>query len=248
MSKKSPYLKSDREFKLRMGAFAGILCAVLFIILSTINMYIYPGSFHVAYNVFPYPQYSFIYNNLSDMGMLYTFMDELNLLSALMFAVTLTITGTGFLIYVRHFPLIFDPSSTSYKTARKGSIIGIISSAAFIAIGWTPWDVLVIPHMIFVAIGFLFSIVFNIFFAIAILRDKLYPNGFGYSLFFYVLVIMGYLLAMILGPPYGSLAGRVMESLGQKIVIYAQMALLILNSIGLLYVLNRKRGSKDFVF
>jgi hypothetical protein len=204
-------------------------------------MYIYPGGFHVKYAIFPYPQYSFIYNNLSDMGMLYTFTGEPNYLSAILFTFTLTITGTGFLIYVRYFPRIFDPSTKSYKNAHVGSILGIISSASFIAIGWTPWDILVIPHMIFVFIGFVLSIVFNVYFAVAILRDKEYPIFFAFSLIFYTLVIIGYLVAIIFGPEYGTLAGRVVESLGQKIVVFTQMVVLIINASGHLFVLGKQK-------
>lgn len=226
--------------KIRTAAVIGILTAVLFVILSIINMYIYPGGFHIKYAVFPYPQYSFIYNNLSDMGMLYTFTGEPNFLSAVFFTFTLTITGAGFIIYVRYFPRIFDPNNKSYKNARTGSILGVISSAAFIAIGWTPWDILVIPHMIFVFIGFVLSIVFNLFFAVAILRDKKYPNFFSFSFILYALIIIGYLLAMIFGPDYGTLAGKVVESLGQKIVVYAQMLILIINATGYLFVLRKQ--------
>ena len=241
MSDKIPQIVMNQGKKLRYAAIVGIVTAFLFVILSTINMYIYPGSFHIAYNVFPYPHYSFIYNNLSDMGMLHTFTGESNYLSAALFAFTLTLTGTGFLIYVRYFPRLFDPNSKSYKNARVGSILGIISSAAFIAIGWTPWNILVIPHMIFVFIGFVFSVIFNIFFAVAILRDKSYPNLFGMSLVFYALVIVGYLFALIFGPEYGSLAGRVVESLGQKIVVYTQMLVLIINATGHLFLLRKKK-------
>ncbi len=245
MREKNPQMITHQVRLLTNAALVGIITAFLFVILSTINMFIYPGSYHLARVPVPYPHYSFIYNNLSDMGMLHTFTGEPNYLSAILFALTLTITGSGFLIYVRYFPRIFNQTSQAYKLARIGSILGIITSAAFIAIGWTPWDILIVPHMLFVFIGFVLSLLFNIYFGIAIIKDKLYPNWFAYSLFFYAVLIVGYLLAMIIGPPYGTLEARVIESLGQKIVIYAQMFLQILNAGGLLLVI-RKKQTKSF--
>jgi len=230
----------DIHKRLILVAFGAIIGSLLFFILSILNMHLYPGSFHVGSSVFPSDRYSLKYNNLSDMGMLYTFTGEPNFLSAALFAFTLTLTGTSFLLYVRYFPHIFNRDSKSYKSARTGSMIGIVSSAAFIGIGWTPWDVLVIPHMIFVLIGFLLTIVFNIFFAIAIFQDKNYPNGFAFTLIFYDLLIITYIMALILGPSYLSIKGRIVESLGQKIVIYTQMVLLILNAMGFLWVLKKK--------
>ncbi len=240
MEEKNLEILKVRISSLRISALVGILGAISFLILSVLNMFLYPGSFHIAYNVFPYPHYSFIYNNLSDMGMLNTFTGESNYISAAIFTFTLTITGLSFFVYVRNFPKVFDYGTKSYKISRIGSILGMISSLAFVGIGWTPWDVAIIPHMLFVFIGFLLSIVFNIYFAIAILNDAEYPNWFALTLIFYTLMIVGYILALILGPPYGSLMGRVVESLGQKIVVYTQMVLLIINAIGLLWVIRKK--------
>jgi hypothetical protein len=234
---------NNQARKLKLVAFQAIAGVILFLILSTINMIIYPGSFHVNYHVFPYDHYSFIYNNLSDMGMFYTFTGEPNFTSAALFTITLTLTGISFFIFVRYFPLIFNPASKSYKLARLGSILGIISSIAFIGVGWTPWDKFIVPHMLFVSTAFLFSILFNIFFAIAILRNKLYPNWFAIPLLSYALIIIGYILALALGPSYITLSGRVVESLGQKIVIYAQMIFIIINAIGYLIVIERKTRS-----
>lgn len=241
---KSEQVKSQ-EYKLRLVAYQVILGVILFLILSTINMYIYPGGFHINYHVFPMDQYSFIYNNLSDMGMLYTFTGEPNFTSAALFTTTITLTGTSFLIYVRYFPQIFHTDSKSYKIARRGSIIGIISSAAFIGVAWTPWDILIVPHMMFVFTAFLLSIVFNIFFAISILKEKSYPNWFAYTLMVYVLVVIAYLLALIIGPSYISLTGRVIESLGQKIVVYVQMVVLIINAVGYVFVLKKRNFDEN---
>ena len=97
------------------------------------------------------------------------------------------------------------------------------------------------PHMSFVFLSFILGIGFNTMFAIAILQDKEYPNWYAYIMIGFALIIIGYILALVLGPPYGTVEARIIESLGQKIVVYALMALLIVSASGFLTVLKRKQ-------
>ena len=226
--------------KLRTAGIFGITGAIAFLIFSTLNMLIYPGWYHINYVPYYTDHYSFIYNNLSAMEMLETFVGESNLVSAGLFTFTLTITGICILFFVRYFPKIFALDSRSYKNARVGSILGIVSSLAFIGVGWTPWDVLLIPHMMFVFIAFLLAIAFNILFSIAILQDKEFPNWISFTMLSFALIVLSYLLTVALGPPYGTVEARIVESLGQKIVAYCQIVTLIINASGFLIVLKKK--------
>ncbi|MBN2156720.1 MAG: hypothetical protein JW776_11825 [Candidatus Lokiarchaeota archaeon] len=229
--------------RLRLTAYLAISGVILFIVLTTINMFIYPGSYHIGPLDYYSDRYMFIYNNLSDLGMLTTFLGEINYKSAVLFTFTLTITGVSFLLYVQHLPYIFSKDTKSFALAQKGSILGIISSVTYIGVAWTPWDVAIIPHMIFVFIGFLVAIPFNIFFALAILRDESYPNGYAYMLIGFIFLIIGYIFALVFGPSaISTREGRIIESLGQKIIIYSQMVLIVLSAIGSLRVLNTRHS------
>jgi hypothetical protein len=242
--KQSIYQKNNflmlKKKKIQKAGISGLIGVGIFLILSTINMMIYPGWYHINYVPYYSDRYLFIYNNLSDMGMLETFVGQSNIMSAVLFTLTLTLTGTFSIMFFRNFPMIFNRDSKSYKNARIGSIFGIISSAALVGVGWSPWDVLIIPHMIFVFLGFMLGIVYNILFAVAILQDKDYPNWFAHTMIVFVLILISYILALILGPPWGTVEARIIESLGQKIVTYSLMIVLSINAVGLLKMLQKK--------
>jgi hypothetical protein len=152
----------------------------------------------------------------------------------------MTLVGIAFILHALSLPTYFSENSKQYKYAKFGLISGIVSAVGFIGVGFTPWDVLPLLHNVSVLVGFGISTVYCLFFGLAVIKEKSYPNFFGFLSFGYIIVIFLYTLVTLFAPPYDTFPGRTTNVIAQKVVAYIIMILLPTQAIGSLILLTKK--------
>jgi hypothetical protein len=230
-----------RESFQKLSAILLIFTPILFLVLSTIAMYLFPGSYALSEElVFYSPFYKFDKNFFSDLGMLKTAAGWSNIPSAILFCVSMTILGIAFILHSISFPSYFTENSKQHKYANLALICGIIAASGFIGVGFTPWDILPHLHDISVLIGFGISMIYCLFFGLAVLIEKQYPNFYGILSFSYIVVTIAYAFVTIFAPPYDTFPGRTTHVIAQKVVVYYMMALIIIQGISSLILIKKK--------
>lgn len=224
----------------KFAALSLLISPLIFLILSTIAMYLYPGGYSVDDIVFYPSWYKFSKNFFSDLGLLTTPTGRPNLPSSILFCVSMTLVGLTFIFHAITLKTYFSNDSKSQKLSIIAIIVGIISAIGFIGVGFTPWDVVPNLHNASVLLGFGVSGIYCFFFGLAVFKEKSYPNFFGAISMGYILVIIAYAFATILSPPFDSFPGLTTHVLSQKVVAYIIMILLPIQAIGSLILLQKK--------
>lgn len=184
--------------------------------------------------------YSFFENFFSDLGMVRTYSGEPKTLSLFLFISALVLIGIVLIIFFILMSGYFNGSKLERYSSRIGSAAGGLTGIACIGIAATPWDLYLNVHLIFV-FSLSFALLFSmIFYSIAIIRNKLYPNLYACVFWAYVLVLAVYMTLMLLGPDIETTSGLRIMVTGQKILIYSGMLCLFIQVLGAFFY--NKRG------
>ena len=200
-----------------------ILCVASFAAYAFFNllaMFLYPGGTSSDKEA---KGYLFFENFFSDLGMVQTYGGQPNTLSLLLFASALVLMGTTFVFFFIIMPSYFTATRLERVSSRVGSIGGVLAGVSCIGIAATPWDLYLSAHLIFVyslSASFLLSVVF---YFVAILANRRYPNTYAAVFAVYTIILGAYLCLMFLGPDIDTREGLVILATGQKIVIYSGM-------------------------
>ncbi len=230
----------------KFGAISLFITPILFFILSTIAMILYPGGYGIDEMIFYPNHYKFDKNFLSDLGMLKTATGWDNLPSSILFCLGMTLVGIAFIIHAISLPSYFPKNTKQKKYAFLSVIFAVISSLGFIGVAFTPWDVFPIAHNVSVLIGFGISMFYCLYFGLAVLKEKSYPNIYGYLSMGYILLIIVYALLSVFAPPYESFPGRTTHVVAQKVVAYVIMILLPTQAFGSLILLKKRKDLMNY--
>ncbi len=201
----------------KWALFLPTIGASIFFILTIISMLVYPGGSSF------YPDatnYSFIHNFFSDLGRSTTISGKSNVLSLILFTTGIVCIGISLIPHLLVFPSFFDPKSLSHILAILGSITGIISAIAYIGIGFTPWDLYLPAHMWFVYTAFTLTLPMVLCYVIALLFQNDIPKKFTQLYASLGIILTLYLILLFFGPTTSSLQGRIIQVIGQKIIVY----------------------------
>ena len=231
---------------LKFVTVGAIIGPIVFVILTTIAMFLYPGGYGINGVVTFTTSYQFHLNFFSDLGMLVTETFLSNLPSSILFAIATTIVGVTFILYSLTMPYYFEKKTPQRALAIFGTIFAIISSIGYIIIGFTPWDVFLGAHMIGVFTGFPVSTVFCAFFAIAIFLEKKYPNLFAWIFGIFTACMIAYVIILFEGPSGSTLDGRIFQVLAQKVIVYLMMAIILIQAIGTYQVLKKRQWLSEY--
>jgi len=218
-----------------------LISPIIFFTLTTIAMYLFPGGYSVNEIVFPSTYYKFKINFFSDLGMLVTETGRSNLPSSILFCIALTFVGLSFLIYAITLPSYFQKKTIQYRFAIISSFFAVISAIGFIGVAFTPWDILLGPHVLFVFIAFPVSIGYSSLFCIPIFMTQKYPNIFGWLLIFFSVSMGIYVWFLFGGPSVMNFTGRIIQVLAQKAIVYLMMILIPIQAIGSLIMIKKDK-------
>ena len=166
------------------------------------------------------PGYSFLYNFFSDLGLTVAYSREPNTLSWLIFTFAVSIIGLGLVIFYFAWIDLFRENSQLFMFSRIGSVFGIVSGLAFIGVAFTPADLLLDPHILFVRIGFLGTFIAAFFYFYCIIKHDNYPRRYAHSLAIFTVIVFIYLILLFFGPSAETSEGLFIQVTGQKLIVY----------------------------
>ncbi|OGN94099.1 MAG: hypothetical protein A2Z71_08020 [Chloroflexi bacterium RBG_13_50_21] len=203
-------------------------CA-LFITLTFIAMLVYPGGSVDDHTV---PGYSFTHSFLSNLGMLTSLSGEQNWASACLFFISLTAAGVCLVIFFIIFPRLFQSSRLQRMLGLVGSVFGILASISFVGIAFTPADIARPAHVQFVMWAFRLFPLAVLFYVPVLFMEKRYPRVYGWVFAVFCLMLFGYYLLMTEGPSFSSPQGLIVQVVGQKVIAYASILSIGIQSLG----------------
>jgi hypothetical protein len=199
------------------------MCAASFAVYAFFNllaMLLYPGGTSSDKDV---KGYLFFENFFSDLGMVRTYNGQPKAFSLFLFASALVLMGIAFIFFFVLMPSYFATTRPERTSSRIGSIAGVLAGVSCIGIAATPWDLFPSAHLVFaysLSASFLLSVVFYL---VAVLANRRYPNAYAAVFAVYTIVLGAYLGLMLLGPSIGTKEGLMILATGQKMVIYLGM-------------------------
>jgi hypothetical protein len=202
---------------------------VQFVVLTIVAMLIYPGGSTTDPTT---PGYSFFENFLSELGLTETQAGQPNTTSAVLFVTALSLAGAGLVLFFVAFPQFFLHDRPGKILSGLGSFFGIASGLCFIGIALTPANLLLDAHVWFVMQAFRLFPVAVIFYFVAILRARHYPNRFALVFGVFAALLILYLWLLTRGPDPESFEGMVIQATGQKIISYASIVSIFIQALG----------------
>ena len=213
----------------------GIFGTLQFFVLTTLAMLIYPGG------TIHHPElerYDFMYNYFSDLGRTFTFDGADNWLSHILFNATLTVSGVCLILFFVALPSLFH-SNSGKILIFIAAFFGIISGICYIGIAHVPWNINLRLHHSWVYKGFISFLLMTVFYSAAILVEKNYPNHYAKAFGLFAVILFIQIVIMISGPrAWRSNEGLFIQAVAQKVVVYAEILVMLFQAIGALKLLN----------
>ncbi len=207
-----------------------IIGSALFIVLTVIAMFIYPGGSLTDPTT---KGYSFFSNFFSELGFLVTKSGAVNTPSAVLFITSLTLAGLGLVLFFLAFPQFFQGIKAGWTLSLLGSTFGILSGICFVGVAWAPGDVNLDLHVFFVMWAFRLFPVAVFFYAVAIFRQPDYPNSYGWVFIIFGLLLIVYIFLLEFGPSaMDSTTGQFIQAAGQKVIVYASIGSIMIQANG----------------
>ena len=200
---------------------AGFLryAAIQFVVLTVCAMIAYAGGTWFDPRT---AHYEFTGNFLSDLGATRSLSGATNYVSSALFFVALATNGAALVA----FSWAWRGFAFGHRRARfagyMSAVLGTASGLAFIGVAVTPWNLLLDVHNAFVVGAFGLLMMY-----VAAITVVMWRNGIaGVRLAanaVYLVVIMGYVALVLLGPRFNTEHGHRVQVIGQKIVAYVSM-------------------------
>ena len=196
----------NNKYKFQILLKISFTCCVLFLVLTSLSMYLYPGG--SMFNNQMNPQfdssengYIHTMNFFSDLGLYKSWTGETNFLSSIIFSYALLSVGIGIISYyfAMHFLLIKNIGLI--KLSKLGIFFAICSAIGFIFVGFTPSDLFLKEHMFFVNLAFRSFLIVMLIYTYLIFKSKYIPNYFSLIYFILFCLVFYYVYILISGPP-----------------------------------------------
>jgi hypothetical membrane protein len=228
---KSPTLEKQRKLYLIIA----IGCA-LFVLLTLIAMLTYAGGTVDDHSA---KGYSFTHNFLSNLGMVTALSGKPNWVSAVLFFISLGAAGACLVIFFILFLRFFQQTRLQRILSMAGSTLGVLAGISFIGIAFSPADLLRPMHIQFVMWAFrLFPLAVLCYVPVMFL-NKPYPKPFAWVFAVFCLLLIGYYLLLTNGPSFTSPEGLVIQVVGQKVISYASIISIFIQSLGAYRLLGK---------
>jgi len=203
-------------------------CA-LFVVLTIIAMLTYAGGSVDNHST---RGYSFTHSFLSNLGMLTALSGEPNWVSAVLFFISLSLAGFCLVIFFIIFPRLFQSSRLQQVLCLIGSTFGVLAGICFVGIAFAPADIARPAHVQFVMRAFQLFPLAVLFYVPVLFMDKHYPKVYAWVFAIFCLMLIGYYLLITNGPSFTSSGGLAVQVVGQKVIAYASILSIGIQSLG----------------
>ena len=221
--------KSSQQVKDRQLFLFIAMGCLLFVVLTFIAILFYPGG---SVDNYATTGYSFTHSFLSTLGMLTSLSGEPNWISAVLFFISLAAAGMCLVIFFIIFPRLFQNNLSQRVLCVVGSIFGVLAGISFVGVAFTPADIAKPAHVQFVMWAFRLFPLAVLFYVPVLYVDKQYPKAYAWVFAVFCLMLVGYYLLLTKGPDFSSPQGLVVQVIGQKVIAYASVLSIGIQSLG----------------
>ncbi len=215
----------------RWAFILGMAGCVQFILLTVVAMFLYPGGTHADHDL---TGYSFWTNFFSDLGRTRAFDQQPNTASLVLFVTAMSLASLALALSFAAMSHLFARSGTTRNISIAGSFFGVLLALAYLGIAFVPSNLHILVHRPFVYIAFCSFLLVVVLYSAAIFLDKNYPNLYAFTYLAFALILAAYLVLLFGGPSVESAEGVRIQATGQKIVVYAEVVCMFVQSYGAL--------------
>ena len=176
--------------------------------------------------------YDFWCNFFSDLGRVTALSGASNVISFTIFTITALILSFSFIPFAFAIPTFFKIDKKQYLIARIGSLICLISIFFLIATILTPWDIFSTTHLMFANLFNITGAMGVIFFAVAVLYNKNYPNIYAFIYGVLLVIAIVYTIVLIVLPKSITPEGLIIQASMQKISQYSFLFCFLIQGYG----------------
>ncbi|MFX1566756.1 MAG: DUF998 domain-containing protein [Promethearchaeota archaeon] len=206
-------LESRIEWLSRISLFGSLQ----FIIITFIAMLFYPGGTYIDPNI---SGYSFFSNYFSDLGNTIAYSGENNLISFVLFSITLSIFALSYLLFFINAVFLFKENKLEKKLSLIGLIFAAVSAISLIGVVFTPQDLYFDEHNLFAASAFLWALLPCILYSIILYLNDKYPKKYALPFIIFAIALVVFMVVVLLGPSNQTPEGLIIQVTLQKIVLY----------------------------
>lgn len=204
----------------------------LFVLLTFTAMLVFPGGTLTDPTT---RGYSFFENFFSELGFFTTESGAANYWSAALFFAAMIMAGASLILFCLAFRQFFLANNRQRWLSGLGMVVGVLSGICFIGVAFTPADILLGPHVFFVTWAFRLFPLCACLYAAVIFAHPDYPKRYGWLFAGFMICLVAYILLLELGPHAGeTYASQVIQSMGQKIIVYVSIIMIGVQSWGAL--------------
>lgn len=229
-------LKLIKNWKMFASLFV-IFGPAQYIVLTAVAMVFYAGGTMID----PLsPGYYFWGNFFSDLGRIIALSGAPNVVSFTIFTITALILSISFIPFAFVISSYFKNDKRQYLIARIGALICLVSGGFLIATILTPWDLFDRTHLLFSNLFNITGILGIVFFTIAVLNNKNYPNLYGFVYIALLVIVMIYTIVLISIPKSITLDGLILQASMQKFSQYSFLLCFLIQGLGAWKLQKRK--------
>jgi len=208
---------------------------IQFIIITFVAMFYYEGGTFID----PLSQgYNFWYNYFSDLGRIIAHSGNPNMISFILFTITLSAWGISQIPFYFIFQDFFKANKKMKIVSRFGSLFGVFTGFFFICIAFAPLDTFGFLHNLFVFLGFGSIFISVSLFTITLFQNEEYPKSYAIVLAGTSFVLIIYYLALFFVPNNITSTVLLIYVTGQKVIIYTLLICEIYQGYGALKQLH----------
>ncbi|MBY9021168.1 MAG: hypothetical protein KGD67_08925 [Candidatus Lokiarchaeota archaeon] len=221
-------MKKLKNWKILASLFI-IFGPAQYIVLTAVAMLFYAGGTLIN----PLSQgYYFWGNFFSDLGRVIALSGAPNNISFVIFTVTALILSASFIPFAFAITSFFKSDRRLYLVVRIGSLICLSSVVFLIGTILTPWDIFSSTHLLFANLFNLTGVLGIIFFTIAVLYNKDYPNRYGFVYIALLIIGITYTIVLVSIPKSITLDGLIIQASMQKISQYSFLICFLIQGYG----------------
>ena len=207
---------------------AAIGCG-LFVLLTGAAMLLYPGGSHMNR---AQVGYSFTYNFLSDLGLRHTPNGQPNPVAGGLFFVALALAGLTLALFFIRFRRFYRRTLRQRVLSLIGTLLGVGAGISFIGVAFTPADIYREAHVQFVMWAFSLFPLAVLCYTLVMAEGRALQRGYTCVFLAFFGLLAGYYLLITQGPEFGTANGYVIQTLGQKIIVYASITAVCIVALG----------------
>lgn len=224
------------------GVTGSVLFRAAFLRYAAIQFFVLVGLAMVAYAGGTYwdpaaSRYELTHNFLSDLGMTHAWSGRASYVSSALFFLALSTVGLALVLFALRWRQFAHAQGRATFAGRASAALGTASGLAFVGVACTPFDLALWWHNGFVLAAFGLLLGYVIALTIVMARNGATPVQNALNLA-YVVLVLGYVGLIFLGPRLSTPSGHQVQVIGQKIVAAGSM----LHVIGLTTLLRRATG------